>query len=164
MLGQSYYISMCDSTDDWHFFVYDAAKGLWMREDSLHADFFARQGEELVCLSEGRLIALGGSMGEREKHFGWYAETSLLSCDSPGEKYISRLGLRLSMAEETELELFVDYDSSGVWEFAGRIKAKKSGSVELPLRLRRCDHLRLRIQGRGEMKLFSLTREERDYQ
>ena len=38
-----------------------------------------------------------------------------------------------------------------------------AGSAELPLNLRRCDHLRLEMRGWGEMKLFSITREMSAY-
>ena len=67
------------------------------------------------------------------------------------------------MEKEAETELFVEYDSSGEWEFAGRIRMEHAGSAELPLNLRRCDHLRLEMRGWGEMKLFSLTREMSAY-
>ena len=57
------------------------------------------------------------------------------------------------------MELFVEYDSSGVWEYAGRMRVASAGSAEFPLRLRRCDHARLRLEGRGDARILSMTRE-----
>lgn len=162
-LGESYCISMLDGGGKRQLFVYDTAKGLWMRQGELDAEYFARWQDELCCTAGGRLIALGGSLGEKEKSFSWYARSGILAAGKSGQKYISRLILRLAMEKEAETELFVEYDSSGEWEFAGRIKSSRAGSVELPLRLHRCDHLRLELRGRGGMKLFSLTREMSAY-
>lgn len=158
-IGELYYISMCSADGGRELFVYDTGKGLWMRQDALPAEHFACWQDELCCAAAGRLIALGGSLGEKEEELCWRARTGILAAGSPGQKYISRLILRLAMEKDSEAELFVEYDSGGVWDFAGRIVSRRTGSVELPLRLHRCDHLRLELRGRGAMKLFSLTRE-----
>lgn len=162
-LGQNYYISMLDEEGKRQLFVYDTARGLWIREGELDAEYFAPWNGELYCLSEGRLIALGGSRGERERSFQWRVRTGMLSASTPGQKYISRLCLRLAMEQDAQMEIFAEYDSCGEWEFAGRIRMEHAGSAELPLNLRRCDHLRLEMRGWGEMKLFSITREMSAY-
>lgn len=161
--GQNYYISMLDELGKRQLFVYDTAKGLWTREDELDTRDFASWGNELYCISGGKLIALEGSRGDKEREVQWRARTGMLTASKPGQKYISRLNLRLAMEYKAQMELFVEYDSSGVWEFAGRIRMERTGSVELPLPLRRCDHLRLEMRGWGEMKLFSITREMSAY-
>lgn len=46
-----YYISMKDSEGKYQLFVYDMGKRLWMREDSLEVDSFARVGDELYAIS-----------------------------------------------------------------------------------------------------------------
>lgn len=157
--GQRYYISMLNERDEAALFVLDIARGLWMREDALRAQAFARVGDELFCLSAGTLYALNGTCGTPEAPPRWRAETGLLGCEYAQSKYISRLLVRAWMAREAAAELFVEYDSSGAWEYAGRIKLINAGTAELPLRLRRCDHVRVRIEGQGEVKLISLTRE-----
>ncbi len=50
------------------------------------------------------------------------------------------------------------YDSSGAWGRQGRIKMKGTRTVTLPIRPRRCDHLRMKIEGRGEIRLYSIAR------
>ena len=159
-LGSKYYISMRDTEHRWNLFVYDSEKGIWMREDELHAGFFASVDDELYCISGKELYAMLGSRGELEKRLDWQCESGLLACSEPDKKYISRLSLRAAMDPDCELNVFVEYDSSGVWEQAGRVRLLKAGTAQLPLRLRRCDHIRLKLQGRGNIRLLSLTREE----
>ena len=159
VFGQKYYISMLDGGNAPSLFVYDMAHGLWYREDSLRAAAFAKVDDELFCLSGNRLIALNGSAGEKEENFEWYAESGLLGLETTGGKYISRVIVRTLLHADSVLELFTEADSSGVWEFAGRVRQHRLGSVELPLRVRRCDHLRIKLAGQGEMKLLSLTLE-----
>lgn len=159
VLGQKYYVSMLDEKNAPSLFVYDMAHGLWFREDGLRAECFAKVDDELFCIADNRLIALTGSAGETEKTVKWYAESGALGLEYTGEKYISRLILRALLGCGSVLELFTEYDSSGVWEFAGRVHRHSLGSIEIPLRVRRCDHMRIKLAGEGEMKLVSLTLE-----
>ena len=158
-LGERYYISMRDAQGKASLFVYDIGRGLWMREDELAADAFARVDDELFCLAGNRLYALAGTCGKPEARVEWSAETGMLTCEYPDSKYLARIALRAWMEREAELELFVEYDSSGVWEYAGRMRVASAGSAEFPLRLRRCDHARLRLEGRGDARILSMTRE-----
>ena len=159
-LGSRYYISMRTADGEWNLFVYDCEKGIWMREDGLKADCFAAADDELYCISGQNMYAMLGSRGELEKKVDWLCESGLLACSEPDKKYINRLSLRVAMDEGSEMDVFIEYDSSGVWERAGRVHLVKTGTARLPLRLRRCDHIRLKLSGRGNMKLLSLTREE----
>ena len=158
--GHKYYISMCDGKGRWSLFVYDTEKGLWMREDELKADFFAPAEDELYCVSGSELYALQGTVGELEKRISWEAETGLLSCSEPDKKYVNRLSIRSAMEAGTVLEVCIEYDSLGAWDFAGRVQLSHTGTAVLPLRLRRCDHFRLRLRGSGDIKILSLSREE----
>lgn len=159
-IGGKYYISMCDRKNEWSLFVYDCEKGIWMREDDLRADFFAAADDELYCISGQSMYAMLGSRGTLENKVEWQCESGLLACSEPDRKYISRISLRAAMDVGSEMALYIEYDSSGVWEPAGRVRLLKTGTAQLPLRLRRCDHIRLKLCGRGNVKLLSLTREE----
>lgn len=158
-VGQRYYISMLDEDKNSHLFVLDTAKGLWMHEDGLRAEAFARVDNELMCLSGKTLYALLGSCGEREACIDWYAETGMLGSEYAEKKYLSRILLRAWMDMDSVIELHVEYDSSGVWEYVGRMKQLNAGTMEFPLRLHRCDHVRVRISGQGAARIISMTRE-----
>ena len=157
--GERYYLSMRGENGGWRLFVYDIRHGLWMREDELHAEAFARLGDELYALTaDGELLALLGSAGEREPFVAWEAETGMLSWQHPDRKYVSRFNLRLYMEEGAEVSVYLMYDSDGVWVRQGRIRMKGTRTVTLPVRPRRCDHLRMKLVGKGEVRLYSIAK------
>lgn len=154
------------STDSWRASV--GSDGVWtgavnylgspvfFKENCIHRISVSSSGAHQVG---GTLYALRGTCGALEKRVAWAAETGMLCCEYPERKYVGRISLRAWMAQDAYMELFVEYDSSGVWEYAGRMKLINAGTAEFPLRLRRCDHVRVKLEGRGEMKLLSVTRE-----
>lgn len=97
--------------------------------------------------------------GEMEEPVEWYATTGEMGLESPYGKYIKRMRLRLEIATNASMIAEVMYDSSGVWEEIIRYYATRKRSIELPLRVRRCDHMQLRFSGRGDVKIYSLMRE-----
>ena len=158
-IGDRYYISMRDGNEAWQLFVFDTKRGFWLREDGLHAKAFARLGDELYCIgADNALLAMLGSEGTPEPYVRWEAETGLMYYQHPDRKYVSRYNLRLFMEEGAELDVYMMYDSSGEWIRQGRIKMKGTRTVTLPIRPRRCDHLRMKLVGRGEVRLYSIAR------
>ena len=157
--GGKYYLSMQGEDSKWNLFVYDTKKALWYREDSLHAVDFAAVGDELWCLdAQNRLIAMNGTEGTKETVLPWRFETGRLTFEYPDRKYLGRCDLRLTMDSTGWAQVFLEYDSSGVWMPGGYIRLTGTGSVSVPIRPRRCDHFRICLEGQGEMKLFSITK------
>lgn len=157
-IGERYYISMKDSAGDYALFVYDIGRGLWMKEDGLCVRDFAPLGSELYALSGRELLALMGTEGERESFVEWMAESGILCYQYPDRKYLSRYNFRLQMEEGAQMDIYIMYDSSGVWERKGRISFRGTGTVTVPIRPRRCDHMRIRLEGKGEFRLFSVAK------
>ena len=55
--------------------------------------------------------------------------------------------------------LYIEYDSSGKWELQGEMQgAERTRTFLTPVIPRRCDHMRLKIVGRGDVKLYSIAR------
>ena len=157
-LGERYYISMQDAAGEYCLFVYDIGRGIWMREDDLPVTAFASLGAELYALAGDKLYALMGSEGEAEAFVPWMAESGMLCYQYPDRKYLSRYNFRLQMEEGAQMDIYIQYDSSGSWEHKGRINFRGTGTVTLPVRPRRCDHLRIRLEGKGEFRLFSIAK------
>lgn len=156
--GGKYYISMADAGGEYHLFVYDRARNLWHREDGTRVRAFCSCREELYFLDEtGKICTVFGS-GTPEDTVHWMAETGDIGADSPDNKYLSRLTLRLWMAKNAEVRLAIRYDEELGWHPVAQLRGGALGSVTLPLGVRRCDHLRLRLEGTGDMKLYSITR------
>lgn len=158
VFGQRYYVSMRDGANTWNLFVFDVKNGLWMREDNLHAEGWAAWGDELYCMSQNSVITINGTEGTPESNVQWSAETGVQYYELTDHKYVSRYNLRLKMERGARVRLYVEYDSSGKWEPSGEVRVQRLDSFVLPVRPRRCDHMRLKIVGEGEVRIFSIAR------
>ena len=158
--GNKYYISMADTAGVYHLFVYDTAKGMWHREDNLRADAFCSCRDELFCMEHGtnKIITMLGSGTQDTKAVDWMVQTGPLGTDEPDMKYISRLVLRMSLDIGTRVRFFIQYDSIGGWEPIGMMSGTSLRSFSIPIRPRRCDHFRLRIEGVGDARIYSETK------
>lgn len=153
-----YYISMRNG-QDYNLFVFDTQKKLWHREDNFHADAF--------CSLFGDLYALDGDTGNIIKMTGqesisneteWMVETGLIGMTMPDMKYLSKLLVRLSLAEGAQASFSIQYDSIGDWKELCSFSATTLRSYSVPIIPRRCDHFRLRISGTGDCKIYSITK------
>ena len=165
VFGQNYYISMKDSSNAWHFFKYDVRKGLWMHEDNLHAEMFARVDDSLYVQYQNKLLDINGAQGTAEDDFEWEAVTGIQYYEQNvrGQgmvpvRYLSHYSIRLNMPLNSTMRIDFEYDSSGIWTHYADIKLPTTGTATIPVRPRRCDHLRMRLRGKGEMKIYSIAR------
>lgn len=155
--GNKYCVSMREAGGEYHLFVYDGARKLWHREDSTAVRQFCSCREELYFLDgDGNVRTMMGS-GEPEEEVRWMVTTGPMNIDSPDNKYLTGLTLRMQPDPGAVVRIWVQYDS-GLWERAAEIRGKGLRSVSLPVRVRRCDHLRLRLEGTGRTKVFSITK------
>ena len=157
-LGNKYYISMQDMNEQYHLFVYDTLKGMWHREDNLHAKEFCTCRGDLYFIEGNKIKTILGTGTKDTSNVKWMAETGVIGTDSPDKKYISRLDIRLSISIGTRVHIYIQYDSNGEWEHKFTMTGMKLGSFSVPIRPRRCDHLRLRIEGDGEAKIYSICK------
>lgn len=158
--GGKYYLSMQDSARAWHLFVYDAAKGMWHREDNTHAMCFAAMDDDLYYIDadSSRMMCVNGTQGTAEEAPEWMAESGVIGYDYPDKKYLSRYNIRLQIEDGGELRLYCMYDSDGRWEHAGTIRRKGHGTFTVPVIPRRCDHMKLRLEGKGVVRVFSIAK------
>ena len=153
-LGGDYYLCL-QSGGSAQLLQLDTVRGNWYAQDDLSVLAFAACGWELYALCEdGALLALTG--GGEEDPIEWAFETGDLGLDVPEAKYISRLRLRCSLGGT--MKTFLRYDSETEWRCAGTVHSHGLRSFTLPIRPRRCDHLRIRIEGSGAFRLYSLSR------
>ena len=158
--GNKYYISMADASGTHHLFVYDTAKRMWHKEDDLHAGAFCSCREELYCIdkSTGHIITMLGSGDALEDRVEWMTETGAMYLAYPDMKYISRMVIRLSLAAGTTVEIYAQYDLSEEWVELCTLRSTSLRSFSVPIRPRRCDHMKLRIVGKGMGKIYSITK------
>ena len=158
--GGKYYLSMQDGANAWHLFCYDTARGLWHREDDLHALCFTQMDGELYAIDAEtkQLLAMHGSQGTPEAAVKWASETGLIGYTTVEQKYVSRFNLRMLLPKGAKADMYIQYDSDGVWHHCGHMVGVGTKSFLLPVRPRRCDHFRMRIEGEGDVRVYSFAK------
>jgi hypothetical protein len=159
-LGNKYYISMADASGKYHLFVYDAMKGMWHREDDTQAVEFCNCRGDLYYIdyADKQIKTVRGTGVTETTPLRWEAITGLIGTDSPDKKYISRMEVRMKLSVGTKVSFYAEYDSSETWEHLFTMTGINLRSFAVPIRPKRCDHMRLRIVGTGDAKVFSICK------
>ena len=158
--GNKYYVSMMDMNSDWELFIYDTAKGMWHKEDNLHASAFCSCRSELYCIDADtrNIITMLGSGDEDTGDVEWMVETGELGISSPDMKYISRITIRMFMEIGAQMDIYAQYDLSDEWVHLCNIRGTNLQSFSLPIQPRRCDYMKLKFEGIGMGKIYSWTK------
>lgn len=167
--GNNYYVSMEDSSGTYHIFVYDTLKRIWHHEDNVSVDAWCSCRNEMYFIdhSNKKIKTVFGSGDSKENIVEWMAESGIIGTETPSgngianlvdHKYISRIIVRLSMEIGAEVSFAIQYDSCGSWETVSVIKSTTLRSFSFPILPKRCDHFRLRITGKGDVKIYSISK------
>lgn len=159
-LGEKYYVSMLDSRGEAGLYVLDTHRGLWHREDGTRAEAFCACRRELYFLdgADGKIKTVLGSGGQEEEEISWCVQTGPIGALEPDNLYLARLTVQLALEAGGSARLEAEYDGSGSWEVLGEISCGSLRRFTLPVRPRRCGHLRLRLSGVGAAKVYALTK------
>lgn len=96
--------------------------------------------------------------GNIEGDVEWYAETGDIGITTPDHKYISKIQLRTTIDEEAEIRVEVQYESDGIWKEVYKMQTTRKRSFYIPIIPKRCDHMKLRISGKGMCKIYGLSK------
>ena len=167
-----YYISMHNSGKR-ALFVYDLNRNMWHKEDDIEVLEMANNSSNLYMTvktdEENKLViadseqAYGTFTGSLagwsvEEAVEWEAVTGLIGLDVPEQKYVNRLICRLEISEGSTVNVFVEYNSTGEWKHLKSISSQKTYGIAFPISPDcRCDHIRLKLTGAGDVKIYSLT-------
>ena len=161
-IGQKYYISLRDTqTGKRVMFVLDTARALWHKEDGSEVTQFCAYKGDVYYLTEDcntQIFTLLGGGTKDASSVKWSAESGIIGVDDPDKKYVSRMDVRMSLEIGAKARFYIEYDSCGEWEFLFTMTGTSLRSFSIPIRPQRCDHFRLKIEGEGDMKLFSLCK------
>jgi hypothetical protein len=161
-IKNKYYISMANDVGTYHLFVFDTKRGLWHKEDYIQAiDFCAYKGNlyyiEKAYKEIKTVLGVGSPKIETEP-IKWMAESGIIGTNLPDKKYISRLDVRMRLTVGTRVHFYIEYDSSGKWEHLFTMTGRTLQSFAVPIRPHRCDHMRIRIEGDGDAKIYSICK------
>ena len=172
-VGNKYYICMTNVDGKRELFTYDESKVLWHREgffdvrefaeNNLNLYFIANVNEKLVLGLADSVNKFGNFLGELkgysvENDFGWFVETGLWGTELPDNKYYSNIRIRAIGSQGASLKVYFQFNSDGKWIKQFEKAITKTGSFSMPFTTPRCDHMRVRIEGKGDVKILSISR------
>ena len=158
-VGNKYYVCMENQVGDYNLLVFDVAKSMWHKEEEDYrvSEFCACDGE-LYAIHNDKIITMLGSGDQDEEPVEWMVETGEIGISSPDSKYISRITLRMSMDIGSEVSIYAQYDFDESWEQVCCLTGDSLRSFSIPIRPKRCDHMKLRIEGVGAVKIYSIVK------
>lgn len=178
-----YYISMRNESDEQKLYVFDTTKGSWTIENDMFVTFAASTTRALYLADDNNILYMvneeamytklypredlypmedlypGATIqGQKEDTFEWMLETGDIGVDSPYQKYIKRMDIRLLIDENARFRIEISYDSTDDWKVMYDYFCTKKRSFTVPVSVQRCDHCRLRFSGFGEFRIFSIAK------
>ena len=117
-----------------------------------------------IYIAESEKIQTATGQGDEdyfetdEKRVEWYAESGIIGLETPDEKYITKLAIRLKLEAGAQVRVLVQYDSSGEWEQVMAAEFVGMRTVTVPVHPHRHDHMRYRLEGEGDCQIFSVTK------
>lgn len=162
--GTKYYISMQATDGSWTLFVFDTRTNLWHKEDALEAVGFGWNTELYFLDAEGNLWLDGNTRtvpegAEPESTVESIAEFGDFVENDPNKKGTAKIQVRMELDAGASVTISMQFDSDGVWREVKTLTATVKRSFYLPIIPRRSDHFRIRFQGVGGWRLYSLVRE-----
>jgi hypothetical protein len=164
-LGNKYYISMKrKDKGEWHMFSYDTQKGLWFREDDTQATKFCNHQGNLYYIdyADHNIKGVKGEnlpdIEHNDDPIKWGAETGILGANTPDNKSVSRIDVRMMLTFGARVTFYIEYDSSENWEYLFTMDGTSLRSFTIPVHPKRCDHFRLKIVGSGDAKIYSISK------
>lgn len=156
-----YYISL-KKDEKTFIYSYDTVRAIWHREEYLSKalSICGIERDNIYALfKDGSIkrLAPRASIQEEQAYKDFFAESTDLGYSLPDKKYVSLIRIRLSLEPDADVSLYIDYDSEGKFEKKASVHDHNSGTYMIEIVPQRCDHYRLRIQGHGGIKIFSIT-------
>lgn len=163
-------------TNGEHLIEYDTVKGIWHITKTPegkyswndHNTYFATQD------NLGKVHRISGNMSDVDDGYGnynvfvtdegeynrkWFAESGLLTMSYPGAKRVSAFRIRAELAEDAKADFYIRYEDDDEWRLLDTLCGIPDKSIHtftirnLP---RRCDHYRMRFEGVGKCKIYSI--------
>ncbi|MBR5572133.1 MAG: hypothetical protein IKV99_05770 [Oscillospiraceae bacterium] len=157
-LDEVYYLSVVSAQGARTLLTLDTRRGLWHRQDDLAAVQFARRGGELFAMTDSAIVAMKGTVGNREVgDVVWSAQTTPIGIGTVGERYLSRVEVELETALGAAAAVAVSYDGGQTWHHCGTVEGRGClRRATVAVRAVRAAHLKLRILGVGPCTVHAL--------
>lgn len=162
--AQKYYMSTTDENGTSGLYVYDPKINAWHKEDELQIMQFAyTQGKLYALDKEKNLWILNEAPEEKTqeetqvKSWVQFADFMESTMDRKG---VSRVQLRIELSPGARVNVLIGYDDRKDYTVVKTFQAQEQKmSFYLPVLPRRCDRYRIRLEGVGMWRLYTMARE-----
>jgi hypothetical protein len=155
---QKYYVTMRDKNGVRETFVYDTERRVWHKESDIGALAYSSFANRLYYANESGVGYISTMETEVEDGTSWYGISGVYGKSMSNHKNVYKIQVRADLKVGAIAKIFIEYDSSGNWEHLFLMEGRKMESYSVPIRLARCDHFRLKIEGKGDVKVYSITK------
>lgn len=164
--GRKYYASIQTEDGTYELMVLDVEKGVWHKEDDVRF--------RSCCTLDGRLYfieGVGTEDFEKDKIYiinpetatetklqrDWMATFGAFDELVEDRKIYSRMSLRFIAQPGTVVSVYIKMDD-GEWELVKKFAYAGTGGETVPIVPRRCDRFYIKIVGKGDCEIKTLTR------
>lgn len=154
--GRRLYLAMERESGTHELFCLDTESGLLHKEDNSEVLSWTCHRGVLYGMAAATKIYnsdTGQGCPESVVEFGDFMEQTM------NRKSTTRLQMRIRLDEGAMLRVYVMYNSDGEWRPVKTFYATKKMSFQYPVKLKRCDHYRIKLEALGYWELQSMARE-----
>ena len=110
-------------------------------------------GDQLVGNTREYSDIVLRKIDREEESLAWEIETGILGLDTPNQKYISRVQMRIDYVGSLKVE--IAYDNESTYKTVHESTCDHMRSITVPIKVKRNDHFRIRLSGTGQTRLYS---------
>ncbi len=165
-----YYVSMLDENNNSATFVFSTLYSLWIKlNNEMYKQFCCDKAGTVLAIKNDNTIASFGRMktnmqgtlsNGKEDELEWIAETGPIDYSYPDRKYISNIVIRAIVEADAVLDVYIQYDSSGVWCHCGTLRGNGTPqSSKLTITPQSCDHYAYKFIGSSGASVISVANE-----
>lgn len=167
--GIKYYASIQKEDDTYELMVLDIDKAVWHKEDEVRFRdcctldgrlYFISDTDAGVFEADKMYIINPAETSEKKYDRDWMAVFGPFDEYVENQKVYSKMSLRFIAQPRTKVNVYIKVDD-GEWETVRKFEYSETGGEDVPIIPRRCDRFSIKVTGKGDCEIKSLTRRYR---
>lgn len=146
-------------------YAYDIKHGTWKKyvnldqEERLRSNVFSNVNGVYMVRGNEQYSLVSIEKEDDTDYLDAEAITGNIGIMYDNHKYLSRLIVRAELNENSKLTISVSYDDGEFLKVYEKTGKQNNEAVELPIIPRRCDHMKIKFETTGFVRLYSYTKE-----